>query len=973
MWQNFSFLKQTFFNICLIIFVASPRLCFTQELSYIHYDTKDGLAGSTVYDICQDKDGFIWFATETGLSRFDGKTFKNYTVNDGLPDNEILRVFADSRGRVWIMPFKKSICYYYQNKLYTSENNDLIKKIKPESSIIQISEDEDQNIILGDERKLILIRNDNNVIDLYGPQKTGNLKPVAVSVTKNIWGKGFFVRLNDSLFDYKNNSFAFDRIEKIVYDNKAVPLIEYKNGRKYWLKLPYAYITYFHPDNSLRTYINTDNGCLLADTIKKAIIAHYLPGEKISRSIEDDENNLWFSTLGNGVYKLASKEVRTFNFNKQKQTENTEVYSLSKNKNKLICGLGFGTTVILNKGKLFKSLNFNSKSQNFNSSTLTAKNPRQNNRLFCSKTLTSGVSLLGFDSYLVKLENDIPSFKSIYPIKTIEEINKDFIIVGTSGYAFKIRVRDLQITDTIWSGRCTKVFYSAGKYYIGTLNGLYEINDKKESKYPGYLYPSLKGRITDIKLGDDQILYVATADNGLTLYKDNKVIALITEKNGLSSNICRTLFLSKDYLLIGTNKGINKLNIHQINSTILKYTTSDGLPSDIINALYAEEDTIWVGTPAGLTFFNEKNISNNNLCRTVLLSVKVSGENQAFNSDLQLPYSDNNIEFEYAGISFKSGGDIEYHYKLEGLDSKWNSTRQNSLTYESLPYGDYKFLLYTVNKFGLKSNIININFRVYKPIWKNPWLYGILFFAAILITVWIVNRRNKRTQFIRHEQHKTELQFITLEQQALQAQMNPHFIFNCLNSIQQYILINDKEKANEFLTGFASLVRQTLENSNKRHILLSDEIDYLNKYLQMEKMRFANNFNYTITIGDNIDINSIEIPSLLLQPFVENCLRHGIRYKEDGTGMVNISFLLKEKTLVCRIKDNGVGRRKANEYKSRQHIEYQSRGMKLTEKRMELINKMNNLPITIEIFDLQNEEGEDSGTEVKVNIPISVL
>lgn len=256
------------------------------------------------------------------------------------------------------------------------------------------------------------------------------------------------------------------------------------------------------------------------------------------------------------------------------------------------------------------------------------------------------------------------------------------------------------------------------------------------------------------------------------------------------------------------------------------------------------------------------------------------------------------------------------------------------------------------------------------PFWKKWWFYGVLFLFTIVLSTWVINKKNMHFHASRNEKNRIQQQFAALEQQALQAQMNPHFIFNCLNSIQQYILTNDKEKANLYLTGFASLVRQTLENSEKRTITLMEEINYLNKYLQMEEMRFAHNFSYEIIIDKAINTNSTEIPALLLQPYIENCMRHGIRYKEKGTGKVNISFSILDNSLYCSIKDNGVGRKKADEFKSKQHIEHLSRGMKVTEKRIELLNKINKSCITTEIIDLKNGNDHAIGTEVIIKIPL---
>jgi len=200
--------------------------------------------------------------------------------------------------------------------------------------------------------------------------------------------------------------------------------------------------------------------------------------------------------------------------------------------------------------------------------------------------------------------------------------------------------------------------------------------------------------------------------------------------------------------------------------------------------------------------------------------------------------------------------------------------------------------------------------------------------------------------------------------------MNPHFIFNCLNSIQQYILTNDKEKANEYLTGFASLIRQTLYISGKKSITVNEEVAFLTKYLEMEKMRFGDSFIYEISGDDAIEINELELPALLLQPYVENSLRHGIRYKQNGTGKAFISFALNGNTLICRITDNGIGRDKAAQYKNNQHIEYQSKGMSLTAQRIDLLNRINEGKITIEIVDLKSQSGESAGTEVIIKIPV---
>lgn len=472
-----------------------------------------------------------------------------------------------------------------------------------------------------------------------------------------------------------------------------------------------------------------------------------------------------------------------------------------------------------------------------------------------------------------------------------------------------------------------------------------------------------------MKAMPDGTLWISTNDNGILAYKNGEVIRSIQDNSGLSSNICKTLFLDKHFLWVGTNKGLHRVDLTDSNHSIVRYSASDGLPSDIVNSLYVQDSIVWVGSPAGLTYFNENKISHNSFCRLIPLSVSVSGQEMPAATNYEISYKNNNFRFEYVAISFKSAGTIVYHYKLSGLDTGWQQTNETVLDYPSLPPGDYKLQLYAVNKFGLNSATEEVSFSISAPFWWKWWFYTTVIILAMLLAGWLVNRRSKIIRKRIEEKNNFQKQFAVLEQQALQAQMNPHFIFNCLNSIQQYILTNDKEKANEYLTGFATLIRQTLDNSSKQSITVSEEIRYLSSYLEMEQMRFGDNFRYFIEISDSVSPDFISIPALLLQPYVENALRHGIRYKQEGIGKVSICFSIENGVLSCQVEDNGVGRRKAAEFKSRQHIEYQSKGMSLTEKRMELLNRTGG-KITVVVEDLENADGCANGTRVTVKMPV---
>jgi hypothetical protein len=551
------------------------------------------------------------------------------------------------------------------------------------------------------------------------------------------------------------------------------------------------------------------------------------------------------------------------------------------------------------------------------------------------------------------------------------------MLISTSTGVWVVDGRTLKEVDTIWQGRSTAVYYSNDIYYIGTLEGLYRVTRQKQKTYAGDTDPLLKSRIAAIRQAKDGTFWIATYDRGIIVYKDSKVIEHISKNDGLSSNICRTLFLHGNNLWVGTDNGLNKINIENKEHTIIKYTIADGLISNSINAVYADDSLVYVGTPEGISYFDDKKISPHASCLLRLTDISVAGNSIDGNvfSEVAKPLSisrdDNSIRFAFAGISFRSGGEMSYQYKLTGLDTSWHATKENFLNYPTLSPGNYTMEIQAINKFGIKSEILRIPFTINKYWWEKIWvsMLSILLAAGILYFMisWRIRKIRKR------EKEKNQLleQAVMMEHMALKAQMNPHFIFNSLNSIQQYVVDKDVVGANRYLSGFSRLIRLTLDNSSKATISIEEEVKYLSQYLELEKMRTDDKFSYSINIQDNIRENNYNISPMLLQPFVENSIRHGIRYRKDFNGHIDIKIRQYEHGLRFTIEDNGVGREQAAFYKSKTPIEYQSKGIVLTEQRIGLINRNKNEKVKISISDIKNEQGVTEGTRVTLDYPHS--
>jgi LytS/YehU family sensor histidine kinase len=313
-------------------------------------------------------------------------------------------------------------------------------------------------------------------------------------------------------------------------------------------------------------------------------------------------------------------------------------------------------------------------------------------------------------------------------------------------------------------------------------------------------------------------------------------------------------------------------------------------------------------------------------------------------------------------------GDITYRYRMIGLDSVWRTTRQTLLEYPILPPGKYEFQLTAANKFGIGSGILRQRFTIVTPFWLTTWfdmlVVAIFAFGTWGLASWRIRTIRRRQQ----EREQVNRKMMNIERMALQAQMNPHFIFNCLTSVQQYIVDQDILSANKYITGLARLIRLTLHNSSLAFIRLTDEIDYLAAYMALEKLRFKEKMEYSIEVDPQILQSSCYVPPMLIQPYLENSIRHGLRHRKGGMGYLWLRIRQDQtegrRGLTVVVEDNGIGRERSARYKTVEHIEYQSKGMTMTEERIRMINAAYGGDIRVEVIDLEDAAGQPAGTRV---------
>ncbi|HMH20592.1 MAG TPA: histidine kinase [Puia sp.] len=955
----------------MFLLVAPACGLFAQEYSYAHYDVKDGLSGSNIYSAVEDKEGFMWFATETGLSRFDGTHFKNFTTNDGLPDNEIIKLSVDSKNRVWILPFKNSIAYYWKGRIFNQQNDSTLRKLKITTEIQSVTENKYGDILLQESHCVHFINSHGVVTEMKEFNGFGFITQ-AVGLNK----KGEFSLSLGT--DWQNNLIDMDH-DKIV---------GYSPGRLMDYGCLYLYLShyleidrdlnfmYFRPTdanaftiplpkgsinvsylNDSSVILNTYNGSYWVSLDQKKITDSFLKGTTVNAVTQDTEGSLWFSTMGKGLYRLGSSRFVNYFF--RMNNNDLPVFAIKKIDSMLYVGTDhfYLWTMDQEKAHVRKTLLYDGMTRG---------------RITAALSLSRRTMVVGTDFGLYLLEDGRK--KATYQTlatKSVSVKDDSTLLVCSNANATLIRSGSLKPVDTILNVRSTCGYTKNGLYFIGTLEGLYLIDENKRNGHRGEHNMILRTRITDIKGSADGTVWVATDGAGLVGYKDGKVIAMITERDGLTSNICRTIFISDKDIWVGTDKGLNKISPATGHYKIVSFTNKDGLTSDIVNAVCVEGKDVFVGTSDGLTQFNENGISKRSECNLRITGIGISEKEWPFDtSGFTLPHAYGNIKFDFVGISYKSAGSIDYQYRLKGLDDETRSTSENSLNYPSLPSGAYELQLQAINKFGVRSAAMNIKFTVDKLLWERIWFRALILLTLAALIRLLFNSRVRAIRKKEVEKTNTITRMAELEQMALRSQMNPHFIFNCMNSIQEFVIDKDVLGANEFITKFSNLIRQTLDISTRPVISLHEEINYISTYIELENKRFGNKFVATITTSEDIDRQNFHIPPMILQPYIENAIRHGIGHRQDKNGHIVIGMECRDGRFICVIGDNGIGRRQAYQYKSNNAINYQSMGMTLVARRIEMLNKTNNSPIFIEITDLEDGEGKPAGTKVTLNFPL---
>ncbi len=888
-----------------------------------------------------------------------------------------------------MMPYKNELCYYYKGKIHNARNDSVLTKLKLKDFVVGITEDADGNLFFFELKGIKVLKKNNDVLSKYKEHDSAffnfgggvNSKKEPFVFMETGWRSASIYKIDvrenaiEIKKTYSTVKFGGNKVtyceaknELFVYPNNNNNLYDFSSLVLHYLdknyidsvRLPKLFNA-FNILNDSMLYFNTGNGSLAYNYKQHLFKDQFIKDENVSCTVVDSEANLWFTTLGNGIFRLNSQNNKNIVFVKNNVQNSVE--SIYAANDEIIAGTD-------------RSGVFRISTQNVGLQPL--KNITYNlGRVIKMARFKNDLYIL-FDYSFYKLDGSngklsalsICSNEKLWSYKDFDIDPLGNVVFCTHANAFSFSLTTGECVRML-PERVTAVSIAGEGTYLGTLTGLKYVGNNAELLDLGKQFPLFGSRITKL-LYNDKKVWVGTNDNGIICFNGKKIEKQLSVKNGLTGNLVRSVYAEKNYLWVGTDRGLNKISLMDTSYPVIQtYTTSDGLTSNMVNTVFVLNDTVYVGTTSGLNYFDERLIDENSICDFKIVAISVSGVEIPFDSsEIKLKNKDNNIRFDFVSISYKSEGKITYYYKLAGIDTSWKTTTENFLQYPTLPSGKYNMQLYAINKFGVRSKIVTINFNIEKKLTEKGWFIFSMLLLFILLAWLIAYSRIRSIKRAQQEKSKNAEKIARLEQQALKAQMNPHFIFNCLNSIQQFVIDKDVKGANKFISGFSKLIRQTLDNSGKQSIRVSEEESFLRNYLELEKSRFEDKFIYNITIDEKINKEEDSLPPMLLQPYIENCIRHGIMPKTNGIGIIDIDFRLQNNNLACTITDNGIGRKAAETIKGMQHINYQSKGTELTGQRIKMINKNNETDIILRIDDLTDVHNNPCGTKVTIVIPL---
>ena len=948
-----------FIRRILIIFccIAIAEHLIAQPYTIVkNYETQNGLPSTTTYRTLQDKNGFLWIATDNGLAKFDGKTFRIYNTRDGLVDNDVPYIALDGNNKIWAFPFKKTPQVYNESadKFEVIESTGNIDPYYGRRPYMLDS----GNVALFNSKGELQISDYKSTLTLSNYKYKPGIRYVSkLDVNKYFvcTPTNFFVQTNSSL----DTIYKSDKIDIVHKEGneifsatlKILTKFDYKDGILNKIKER----TFENEVRSISTF-EKDKYCVITNDGRAFILNGLLEnieelacgGFYINQVFKDNQKNLWITTKANGIVKMRQNLIQPIVSNLLK-TQSCNKIALT-NTTTLV-----GTTY----GEIFIKPNAKADFTKLNLPINIDDNARQieirNNVIYFG--LSSGFYSLAINKVGVESPKLILS-----TCKSFLLLNDSTQIVANSRY-INYMVNGIK-KDSLRTSATSFCKYN-NEIIAGSTAGLFTYANNKLTPLLIDGKP-ITTRVSSLTVSQDNILWIGTASDTLIAYKANFFTQKIPFNNIIKGNSCNALLSTRNNeLWLGTNAGICKINYieegKKLSYTINSLYASDGLLGEQVNGLALQNDSIYFATNKGVQYLPSNfNIDKTNF-EVYIKSVKINDTTTILKDNYDLKYAENTIEIQFGITDLVNGENTIYQYKIN--NGQWEIITDPTISLRKLEPGNYEISLRSINRNGEASNKIKVvKLNINKPFWKSI-IFWMLSLGGLLISLfWWITRRRTKEQKMKLESFAVEQKMQELEMQALKAQINPHFIFNCLNSIRSLMLEGEIDKADEYLNKFSGLLRTSLENSSNTLFTLQQEIDYIENYILLEKLRMEDKLDYKIEVADNVRANQIFFPAMLMQPYVENSIKHGIKYLRKKNGFIKINILRGTDGYKIEIIDNGIGMTQSNLLKEKGHSSSGTgQGLAIC-KRRAAINK-------IDVTSTEINENNETGNIVTLTIP----
>jgi ligand-binding sensor domain-containing protein len=1001
-------------TISLLVYSILVYQASAQSIVHELLDASRGLSSSECISLAQDFEAHLWVGTTAGISRYNGYTFENFSyANDTERFGKVNVICEDAQHVLWIGT---------DNGLFIKTQEGVFHKLAGSDSTAQGVNDilflTNGKILLASEIGPLLFSSRKLLLD-------AGIKKHALSSFKiAAWeshqfehnridhlslGADSSIYLSGPYVIYKYHHQSFEQVfEDNAMSSVIMSLCAVNSDRFYFYsgstglfrgvgkeitRMPLH--DYYHPDA-------TPKGKSAWMLIPIGVIEFYPDSETIRTELDlVSQGILWTSDFlvdHQGDYWLAAHDglmkIKRSPFKKIPvaiQSYDAEIYAAHESDD--------GTFLLgSNRGLILE------KKANEVSPRYTVVDKAE---VFAIHEETPGD--LWFATGYQGIVHRVKSKAELFTEKEGLRNNSNNAFFKTSDQRLFV-TGDKGATQIIYSPADGKVSFKnfpvkAVNSQYATLFSMIESPDKtlwfagqegifrlKDDSLINYLLDKKHSVVADMKMSSDGTVWVAVSGEGIWRAEfdkngDLKIKEKFDQRRGMATEIFNRLLIDRNgNVWVSHFLGITVI---RKDKKILNYDQHDGWPFKNYNNLFLYQDreqTVWAGCSKGLARFNADALLADSDKPQIFLSASVPSpghpeESKVIpkNTKLELASDERELTFNYYAIDFPNQEGLRYAYKLG--NAEWSDVGlTRSLAFNHLAPGEYTFRVKAFNNKGVTSDEVSMQVLVRGPFWRTPGFIVATLVVLVIVTTLLVRRREKMI-FSKEQQKKArEIEMISLHRDlahsrliALRSQMNPHFIFNALNSIQQFVLQGNVDEASRYLGVFSLLHREILNTSDENFISLQREIDMLGMYIQLEQLRFDESFSHSIHLDDEIDPEEVEIPPMLIQPFVENAIWHGLMPKA-GPKRVEIAFdlIANGDVLVCRIKDNGIGREASAQMKvvNGSLKNHKPKGLKLISDRVGMLQQRYQTPFTLEIAD-QVEENQVTGTVVTITLSLT--